>query len=397
VADDRWLLLLNAGSSSLKYELLDERERSPARGEVGGVGGERAAQTLTLAGRTSRAERACPDHAAALDWALAGLREALPDWAERVAAVGHRVVHGGPRLWQPTSVDDAVVAELERQAELAPLHNVPSLAALRAARRLLPRVPQVAVFDTGFHHDLPAVARTYALPLDLAERFQIRRYGFHGSSCRYVLGRVAELGIAPAARAIVCHLGAGASLTAARDGRSVDTSMGFTPLEGLVMGTRAGDLDPALTLFLQRHAGLDADGVERLLERESGLRGLGGHGGDYAELERLAGEGDARADLALEIFAYRARKYLGAYWAALGGVDLVVFTGGIGERSPDARRRILAPMAEVGWRLDGERNADGPAERAISPEGQRPAIWTIPTRETLQIGREVRALLAASG
>jgi acetate kinase len=194
----------------------------------------------------------------------------------------------------------------------------------------------------------------------------------------------------------VCHLGAGASVTAARDGRSVDTSMGFTPLAGLVMGTRSGDLDPALPLFLQRHADLDADAVERLLERESGLRGLGGRSGDYAELERLAAAGDPRADLAVEVFADRVRKYLGAYWAVLGGVDLVVFTGGIGERSPDARRRILAPMAELGWRLDPERNAAGPDERAAGPDGQRPAIWVIPTREELQIAREVRATIDGS-
>jgi acetate kinase len=392
---DRYLLVLNAGSSSLKHELLDDGERSVARGEVGRVGAERARQVLTIEGRTAGTERACLDHAAALDWALGELGNALAGWERRVTAVGHRIVHGGPRLWLPTRVDDAVVDELEHQAELAPLHNGPSLATLRAARALLPDVPHVAVFDTGFHHDLPAVARAYALPAELVERFQIRRYGFHGTSCRYVLTRAAELGVEPRARAIVCHLGAGASVTAALDGRSVDTSMGFTPLEGLVMGTRSGDLDPALPLFLQRHAGLDAAGVGRLLERESGLRGLGGRSGDYAELERLAADGDARADLALEVFADRVRKYLGAYWATLGGVDLVVFTGGIGERSADARRRILAPMAELGWRLDPERNAAGANERAVSPEGQRLTIWVIPTRETLQIAREVRAAVDA--
>jgi acetate kinase len=179
-------------------------------------------------------------------------------------------------------------------------------------------------------------------------------------------------------------------VTALRDGRSVDTSMGFTPLEGLAMGTRAGDVDPGLLFYLQRHASLDADGLERVLERESGLKGLGGRSGDYAELETLAASGDARAGLALELFAYRVRKYLGAYWAALGGVDLVVFSGGIGENAPRARARILAPLAEVGWRLDPAANADGPPERAIGPPGAVPALWVIPTRETVEIARRVR-------
>jgi len=365
------LLVLNAGSSSLKYELLDDRERSAARGEVASIGAERAVQTLTLDGRTNRGERACPDHRAALEWALAELDRALPGWPERVAAVGHRIVHGGARLWAPTRVDDEVVAELERQAELAPLHNGPGLAALRAARALRPDVPHVVVFDTGFHHDLPPVAREYALPADLVARWEIRRYGFHGSSCRYVLARAAELGIAPRERAIVCHLGAGASVTAARDGRSVDTSMGFTPLEGLIMGTRSGDLDPALPLFLQRHGGLDAAEVERLLERESGLRALGQRSGDYAELERAAAQGDARADLALELFAYRIRKYLGAYWAALGGVDLIVFTGGIGERSAVVRDRVCERL------------------RFLDPF----EVHIVPSREELVIAEGVRRVL----
>ncbi|HEY3110559.1 MAG TPA: acetate/propionate family kinase [Chloroflexota bacterium] len=394
LASTRWLLVLNAGSSSLKYELFDATDATVARGEVSRLGQHPARHTLVVgAAPPRRAEGPCPDHRAAVDWALRELAGVLPaGWAERVAAAGHRVVHGGPSLWQPTRVDDAVEAELVRASELAPLHNGPSLAALRAARELLPAVQHVTVFDTGFHHDLPEVARVYALPTALAERWGIRRYGFHGTSCRYVVGRLGELGVA-AGRLIVAHLGAGASLTAVRAGRSVDTSMGFTPLEGLVMGTRSGDLDPALPLFLERHAGLDAGAVERLLEHEAGLRGLGGRSGDYAELEALAAAGDGPAELALALFAYRARKYIGAYWAALGGVDLLVFTGGIGEHSAGARRRILAPLEAVGWRLDPARNADGPAERRLSPDRARPEIWVIPTREALQIAREARALI----
>ncbi len=389
------LLVLNAGSSSLKYELFDG-DATLLEGEVARIGGAARHTVRVRNGPPRSAERACPDHAAAVDWALAELAAARgAAWPGEVAAVGHRVVHGGPRLWRPTLVDDRVVGELTRQAGLAPLHNGPSLAALRAARALMPGVPHAVVFDTGFHHDLPRVARTYALPTTLAKRWAIRRYGFHGTSCRYLLGRVAELGIEPRRRVLLCHLGAGASVTAALDGRSRDTSMGFTPLEGLVMATRSGDVDPALPLFLERHAGLAPGDVERLLEHESGLLGLGGTG-DYAALETAAAAGDARAELALQVFAYRVRKYLGAYWAALGGVDLIVFAGGIGEHSAEARRRILGPMARLGWALDGARNAAGPPERPVSPDGQVPAIWVIPTREALQIAREVQATLAAS-
>jgi acetate kinase len=368
------ILVFNAGSSSLKYELLDDDDATRASGQVARIGEPGAAAR---------------DHAAAVELALGELRSARPGGLGDARAVGHRVVHGGPALWEPTAIDDRVIATLERYTELAPLHNGPSLAAVRAARAVLPRVPHVAVFDTGFHHGLPDVARTYALPAELRERFGLRRYGFHGISCAYLVGRVAELGITPAGRTVICHLGAGSSLTAVRDGRSVDTSMGFTPLEGLVMGTRAGDVDPGLLLYLQRH-GLDAEELAGVLERESGMRGLGGRSGDYAELERLASQGDAPSRLALDVFAYRVRKYLGAYWAVLGGVDLVVFSGGIGENAPSARARILAPLAESGWRLDPEANADGPPERAIGRAGARPALWVIPTRETVEIARQVR-------
>jgi acetate kinase len=386
------LIVLNAGSSSLKCEVFDGAERAVARATVGRIGTDAAYHEVTVGdGPPSRTERSCPDHEAALRWVL----DALPgSWPGLTGAIGHRVVHGGPELSTPVRVDDRFVETLARYVDLAPLHNGPALAVIRAARALLPDVPHVAVFDTGFHHDLPPVARTYALPVDLAERWGVRRYGFHGISCEYLVGRVAELRIEPARRTIICHLGAGASVTATLDGRSRDTSMGFTPLEGLVMGTRGGDLDPGLLLYLERHAGLGPDALDRLLERESGLRGLGGRSGDYAELERLAGGGDARAALALDVFAYRARKYLGAYWAALGGVDLVVFAGGIGENSAGAREGILAPLTGVGWRIDPAANADGPPERPISPPGARPAIWVIPTRETLQIARHVRVLLA---
>jgi acetate kinase len=385
------VLVLNAGSSSLKYEALDG-ETPEVSGEVTRIGRPEARHATTGGGGESDAAVSCPDYETAVALVLEGLRAGADrHLLERVVAVGHRVVHGGPDLWAPAVVDDGVLDTLARYTELAPLHNGPALAAIRAGRVALPDVPHVAVFDTGFHRDLPVVARTYALPRAVTEQQALRRYGFHGISCEYVVRRLDELGVRPARRTVICHLGAGASVTAVRDGRSVDTSMGFTPLEGLVMATRSGDVDPGLLLYLQRHLGLDAAALEHLLERESGLRGLGGGSGDFVELERAAGEGDAAASLALDVFAYRVRKYLGAYWAVLGGVDVVAFTGGIGEHSAAARARILDPMAGLGWRLDPAANEAGAPERQVG--SARPAIWVVPAQEAAQIGRHVRALV----
>lgn len=383
------VLVFNAGSSSLKYELIGPADETELRGQVSRIGSAQA--SYRVGNRDETVD--CPDHAAAIQLVLADLGGGIE---RRVMAVGHRVVHGGSRLWRPTLVDDALLDELTALIELAPLHNGGSAAAIRAARAAMPRVRQIAVFDTGFHHDLPEVARRYALPRELAERHQIRRYGFHGISCQYLIDRVAELQIAPADRVAICHLGAGASVTAVRHGRSIDTSMGFTPLEGLIMATRAGDLDASVPLYLQRHGAMDAEAVAAVLERESGLRGLSHVSGDYAELARLADAGDRDARFALDAFAYRVRKYLGAYWAALGGLDLIIFAGGIGEHAAGARAAIIAPLAAVGWRLDPTANAAGPAERPISPAGAHPRIWIIPTREELTIARAVRRTLTGA-
>jgi acetate kinase len=368
--------VLNAGSSTLKYELLAPDEAVVAQGTVERIGTSGEA----------------PDHTAAVGRAFADLEASLRGWTEQVAVVGHRVVHGGPNLWRPTPIDDAALAELERCTPLAPLHNPPALAVIRAARAALPGVPHVAVFDTGFHHDLPAVARTYALPIDLAERFAIRRYGFHGVSCEFLTRRLAELD--PGRRRVaLCHLGAGSSVTATLDGRSVDTSMGFTPLEGLVMATRSGDLDPAIPLVLQER-GIPRGEVDRLLERESGLKGLSGTSGDFREVEAGMARGDARARLAFEVFAYRVRKYLGAYAAALGGLDTIVFAAGIGEHSAALRAAVVGPLAWLGPRIDPALNRDGPAERRISPPEAPTSVWIIPTDESRAIARAVRAIVA---
>lgn len=370
---ERVVAVLNAGSSSLKYEVITADGKTIAEGIV-----ERIGQPDS-----------CPDHAVAVERALAELEARVPELRSGLVAVGHRVVHGGPNLYQPTAIDTSVLAEIERWAPLAPLHTPIALTSIRMARLLLPGVAHVAVFDTGFHHDLPPVARTYALPWALTERWAIRRYGFHGISCAYLIERLEALD-AGRRRVIVCHLGAGASVTAVSEGRSVDTSMGFTPLEGLVMATRSGDLDPAIPLYLQEHVGLTGAQVAHVLESESGFQGLGG-ASDFRTIEQRAAAGDSRARLAVDVFAYRVRKYVGAYWAVLGGLDALVFAGGIGEHSASLRQLVVGPLEALGLRLDASANTVGSPERRISPPDAPVAVWVIPTRESAMIARQAFA------
>jgi len=295
--------------------------------------------------------------------------------SDAVDAVGIRVVHGGSKFVTPVRVDDAVVAAIRELAELAPLHNPIAVEAIETTRRALPAVPIVAVFDTAFHQTMPPLAWSYAIPPDLG----VRRYGFHGISYSYVSKRV------DAKRHIVCHLGNGASVCALEDGKSIDTSMGFTPMEGLVMGTRAGDLDPGVLLYLLRRGKSEAD-LDELLNHRCGLLGVSGRSADVRELEIAAREGDARADFALELFAYRAAKYVGAYAAVLGGVDALTFTAGIGEHSASMRSRICRRLGFLGIELDEELNrAPRTDERRISRGAV--GVWVIPTNEELEIAR----------
>jgi acetate kinase len=308
-----------------------------------------------------------------------------------IDAVGCRVVHGGARLVKPTRVTASVLDELRALKELAPLHIPADIAVLERVQQSLPETPVIAVFDTAFHQTLPEVARTYALPVELCARYGLRRYGFHGISHAYVSGRLIEhLGrSAKETKLITCHLGSGASVCAVRDGQSIDTSMGLTPLEGLVMGTRSGDVDPGLVLYLIRTAGMSANEVDSLLNHQSGLRGLSGLSADVRELEQAERAADKNAELALEVFAYHARKYIGAYAAALEGLDAVAFTGGIGEHSASMRRRICQGLGFLGLRLDDDLNeaADGRAAMRISKGSGAVQIWVIPTDEERQIAR----------
>src|SRR6476620_4361598 len=337
----RSVLVLNSGSSSVKFQLIDpDSGASLADGIVERIGEDASAASLTLREKEATRGDRIADHEAALRTAFELFEEAGAHLdTVGLVAVGHRVVHGGPDLYRPTLVDDALVSKLEELAPLAPLHNPPTVLGIRVARKALPDLPHVAVFDTAFFHSLPPAAATYAIDRDIAERWHIRRYGFHGTSHQYVSEQVAAFLDVPLAKLsqIVLHLGNGASASAIAGGRAVDTSMGLTPLEGLVMGTRSGDIDPGLVMHLRRSAGLDVDAIDDLLNRRSGLKGLCGVN-DFRELRRLIDDGDAGAALAYDVYIHRLRKYIGAYLALLGTADVISFTAGVGENDAAVRR-----------------------------------------------------------
>jgi acetate kinase len=386
-------LVINCGSSSLKYAFFDGADpSSEVRGMVERIGLSGARhRRRSAAGETSE-DVAAADHTAALDLVFAALGD-----PGRLDVVGHRVVHGGDRYAAPALIDDALIAAIGEFARLAPLHNPHNLAGIAAARSRLPNAPHVAVFDTAYHQTIPPHAYEYGLPRALAREASLRRYGFHGPSHQYVSLRAATHLRRPVSELdlVTCHLGSGASVCAVAHGRSVDTSTGFTPLEGLMMGTRCGDIDPGLVLHLINHLGMAPAEVERILTHESGLKGVSGRSGDMREVERAADEGDPRALLALRMYAYRVRKYLGAYAAALGGLDAVVFTGGVGENSAGVRARVCQGLERLGIALDERRNRaeDAAPVRDVAAEESAVRVLVVRTDEELMIAREaVRAL-----
>jgi acetate kinase len=400
------VLVVNSGSSSLKLQRFDLPGRTALAGGVAERIGEPGAalwvQVRGADGAERRRERAqaLPDHRAAFAALGAALRESGGEAAlGQVDAIGHRVVHGGERFREPARVDDEVVAAIRALAPLAPLHNPANLLGIELCRGRFPGVPQVAVFDTAFHQGMPPRAYRYALPEALYTRHQVRRYGFHGTSHAWVARRSAEHLGRPAAelRLVTLHLGNGASAAAIAGGRSIDTSMGMTPLEGLVMGTRSGDLDPAVPFYLARATGESFEAIERLLNEESGLEGLcGAH--DMREVLSRAERGDPRAALALDVYCYRIRKYVGAYTAALGHVDAIVFTAGVGENAPEVRRRVCEGLEGLGVRLDAERNQAPVAEVAeLQQTGAALRLLVVRTREELEIAEQTRELLARPG
>ncbi|MEW2612692.1 acetate kinase [Streptomyces sp. NPDC047880] len=396
------VLVLNSGSSSVKYQLLDMRDSSRlAVGLVERIGEQTSRLKHTPAGGESR-ERggAIADHDAALKAVAEELaKDGLGLDSPELAAIGHRVVHGGKYFTEPTAIDDAVLAEIERLIPVAPLHNPANLTGIRTAQALRPDLPQVAVFDTAFHTTMPESAARYAIDVRTADEHRIRRYGFHGTSHAYVSRATAELlGKDPSeTNVIVLHLGNGASASAVRGGRCVDTSMGLTPLEGLVMGTRSGDMDPAVIFHLMRVGGMSADEIDTLLNKKSGLIGLCGDN-DMREIRRRVDEGDEQAELAFDIYIHRLKKYIGAYYAVLGRVDAVAFTAGVGENAAPVRAAALAGLEELGLAVDGERNAVRADEaRLISPDGARVAVAVVPTDEELEIATQTYALVIGSG
>jgi len=363
------ILVLNCGSASVKYELIEsESETSLTRGIV-----ERIASYEAVVQSIIRRAVSCPS---------------------QVEAVGHRVVHGCDRFTQAVLLSESVACEIECFNYLAPLHNPPNIAGYRAARTLLPDCPHVAVFDTSFHQTIPPRAFLYAIPFELYQRHKLRRYGFHGPSHCYVAQRYAQIHLRPVEdfRLITCHLGNGCSVCAVDRGKSVDTSMGFTPLEGLVMGSRGGDFDPGALLHLMERESLDIPATNDFLNRRCGLRGLSGIGNDMRELLSACAQGHELARLAVDVFCYRLRKYIGAYFAVLNGADAVIFTAGIGENAPAVRALACESLSGLGIAVDAEKNrrAIG-VEADISCDSAPTRVWVIPTHEELMIARATRA------
>jgi len=412
------ILVLNSGSSSLKYQLLDMTDDSRlAVGLVERIGEKQSRLThfpclrrgdpkLSSGGERRERVEQFADHDAALRAAAEELdADGLGLASPELAAIGHRVVHGGQWFTRPTLVDDAVLAEIRRLVPVAPLHNPANLTGITTAQALNPDLPQVAVFDTTFHTTMPEHAARYAIETRTADEHRVRRYGFHGTSHAYVSRKTAELlGKDPSeVNVIVLHLGNGASASAVEAGRCVDTSMGLTPLEGLVMGTRSGDVDPAVIFHLVRVAGMTVDGIDELLNKRSGLAGLCGDN-DMREIRRRIEEGDESAQLAFDIYIHRLKKYIGAYYAVLGRLDAVAFTAGVGENSPPVREAALAGLEGLGLSVDPVLNEALPGEvggaaegaRLISPEDAPVAVAVVPTDEELEIARQTYALVSGT-
>jgi acetate kinase len=393
----RTVLVLNAGSSSLKYLLVEPDSGASVAGGIVERIGEDASDSQLRFGerRVQRGDRVA-DHEAALRTAFDLFAEAGADLASMgLVAVGHRIVHGGVAFHGPTLVTDEVLAEIEELSPLAPLHNPPGVLGMRVARKMLPDLPQVAVFDTAFFHRLPAAAATYAIDREVASRWAVRRYGFHGTSHQYVSRQAAAfLGVPlESLNQIVLHLGNGASASAIVGGRPVDTSMGLTPMEGLVMGTRSGDIDPGLFVYLWRTAKMSVEDIETMLNKRSGVFGLGGHV-DFRVLHERIESGDPAAQLAYDVYIHRLRKYIGAYLALLGTTDVLTFTAGVGENDAAVRRDALTGLAALGIELDEHLN-DSPAEgaRRISADNSPTTVLVIPTNEELAIARACLPLL----
>ena len=392
------ILVINAGSSSLKYQLIDmENESLLAKGLCERIGIDGRLTHKPQNGKpVFEADVPFPTHKEAIEAVLEKLTSkeyGVVETMAEIGAVGHRVLHGGIEFTESCVVDDACEAAIKKCFPLGPLHNPANLMGIKACQAAMPGVPQVAVFDTSFGMSMTPEAYIYAIPYEYYENDSIRRYGFHGTSHRFVSARACEIMGKKGTRVINCHLGNGSSVSASIDGKCVDTSMGLTPLEGLPMGTRSGNLDPAILQFIMNKYGYTADEMLNVLNKKSGVLGISGVGSDFRDLEKAAKEGNERAQLALDKFAYEVRKYIGSYAAAMGGVDIITFTAGLGENGPDMRESICEGLGFLGVRVDHEKNQVRGKETDISAADSTVKVYVIPTNEELMIARDTLALV----
>lgn len=397
------ILVLNCGSSSVKYKLIalaDNSQDILAEGGVEKIGLPDSFLKFKFNGEKVTIATSMPNHNVAIRIILENLTSekygCIKDFNE-IDAVGHRVVHGGEKFNKSVLITDEVIAKVKECYDLAPLHNPVNIAGIEAITDILPNVPQVGVFDTAFHQTMPAHAYMYALPYEDYEKYGVRRYGFHGTSHRYVARRACDfLGLDyENQRIITCHIGNGGSITAVKDGVSIDTSMGLTPVEGLMMGTRCGDVDPAALLYIQQKEGLDAEGMQALINKKSGVLGISGLSSDMRDIENAIEQGNERAKLALDMYEYRIIKYVGAYTAALGGVDVIVFTAGVGENQIATRERVCKQLAYLGIDFDSDKNNCRGEEVEISRPKSKVRVVVIPTDEEYMIARDTQAIVEA--
>jgi acetate kinase len=394
------ILVLNCGSSSVKYQLIEvDKKTFLAKGSVDRVGMSGAVLTNTRSdGDEIKITGDILDHTTAIEYILAVLlskNHGVITSKSEIHAVGHRVVHGGETFTGSVLIDDSVIKGIRDNFEIAPLHNPHNLRGINACQVHLPNIPQVGVFDTAFHHDMPPHAYIYGIPYSLYSQYKIRRYGFHGTSHAYVAHRASELlkKDLKKLKVITCHLGNGCSIAAIDKGISIDTSMGFTPLEGLLMGTRSGDIDVSIILYVMAKEGLNYSEANTLLNKHSGLQGISGVSSDMREVITEMNEGNKKAKLAFDIFCYRVKKYVGSYIAALGGLDVLVFTGGIGENSPDVRKAICDNLEYLGIEFDKTANNTKDKEKAITTAKSKAAVYVIPTNEELMIALETKEIV----
>lgn len=395
------ILCINSGSSSIKYQLFNmDGEICLAKGLLDKLNMAKSSLSHEAIGKAKyEIETDSLDYESALELAIDALLDpnhGVINSIGEISAVGHRVVHGAEKFSKSTIITEDVEATIRECFPLAPLHNPPNLMGFLACKRILPNIPHVAVFDTAFHQTMPEHAYLYAIPYRLYTEYSIRRYGFHGTSHRYVANRASQLlcQSLEALKIITCHLGNGCSIAAVSKGKSVDTSMGLTPLEGLVMGTRSGDIDPALVFFLMNRLGMDFQQVDNLLNKESGLLGLSGKSRDVRDLLKASENGDRRSKLALMVFCYRVRKYIGAYAAAMGGLDAVIFTAGIGENAVQLRKDICEDLEFMGIDFDPEKNKSEEREKFINTENSKVKVLVIPTNEELLIARDTLEIVS---